>query len=113
MFYPECDAEIIEKHPFDPMLDKVICPFCGCETTVGHLNTYMGYIGHSDKTFEGGCYWYPKLGLRDKAEYYFTNDYETFCSGEWYKEGFKPYEFEIIERNELDALEEEETYEEY
>ena len=86
------------------MLTKVICPFCGAETTVGRLTSYMGYIGHSDKTFSGGCHWYPKLGLKDKADYYYNNDSESFYSGEWYREGFKPYEFENIERDEADSI---------
>lgn len=99
-FNIESDAIILKKHQ-DPTQTEVLCPYCGQKTIVANLTYISGFIGCSDAPFEGGCFWYPKYGLKDMAEFLKDYDYEYFSKGDWYRKGFAPFDQLNIQQEEI------------
>ena len=55
---PDAGLEVIEEKD-DAMKTRVLCPYCGKETTVGETIMISGFVGCP------ACYWDEKDGLRD------------------------------------------------
>lgn len=75
------NPEIIQES--DDLMNVIVkCPYCGHETKVGQLTGISGFHGCPHCYFVNG-------GLRDVVLYLQENDYPTYSSGLFYKQGFE------------------------
>lgn len=78
---PDAAAEIIEEKD-DQMQTRILCPFCGQETTVGETIMISGFVGCPN------CYEGPD-GLRKTVMRTREKSYGDYLSGNFYRKGFR------------------------
>lgn len=79
---PDAGLEVIEEKD-DAMKTRVLCPFCGKETTVGETIMISGFVGCP------ACYWVKYDGLHDTVERLREKSYGDYLAGNFYRNGFR------------------------
>ena len=78
---PDCRMEIIEDNT-DEMKIRVLCPYCGQETTVGQTMMISGFVG-CPNCYEGSD------GLMKTVMRIKEKEYGNYLSGNFYRNGFR------------------------